>query len=39
MLNKVCFEKEVVRRAQEPFEVSRRAETLRKLSKLKSQKE
>jgi hypothetical protein len=33
MLSKVCFEREVSRRAPEPFEGRRRAETLRRLSK------
>jgi hypothetical protein len=35
----VCFEREVARRAQEPFEGSRRVETLRRLSKLKISEE
>jgi hypothetical protein len=39
MLNKVCFEREVYRRAQEPFEGRRRAETLRRLSKSKISEE
>jgi hypothetical protein len=39
MLSKVCFEQEVARRAQESFEGSRRAETLRRLSKSKISEE
>jgi hypothetical protein len=39
MLNKVCFEREVSRRAQEPFEGRRRVETLRRLSKSKISEE
>jgi hypothetical protein len=35
----VCFEREVSRRAQEPFEGRRRVETLRRLSKSKISEE
>jgi hypothetical protein len=35
-LNKVYFEQELARRAQEPFEGRRRVETLRRLSKSKA---
>jgi hypothetical protein len=39
MLSKVCFEREVSRRAQEPFKGRRRVDTLRRLSKPKISKE
>jgi hypothetical protein len=39
MLSKVCFEREVSRREQEPFEGSRRVETLKRLSKSKISEE